>query len=181
MDSPQHTERVPQSPRTDEPGTRRTPDDESESGAITSGRAAAGAERKRLEGQLRQIDSDLNRLVACITPETAATLGRKMRELETQRAAAEGQLAALRPREIKGVPSRVTRMLDLACDLRRLFELATPQEKKQFIDLLVDEIHVNPTTRIAVLTLTPLAAEMRKAALEGSRAALPSSGSGGGI
>lgn len=150
-------------------------------GLMTDGRKHAAAERRRIEGELRQVDADLDRLAQCINPDSAVTIGRQMKKLEGKRAALAEQLTDLRPRLASQPSPRVQKMMELARDLRRLFEAATPQEKKQFIDLLVEEVVVNPTDHTAALTLTTLGGEMRKAALERSSAAFLSGGSGGRI
>ena len=137
------------------------------------GNAPALAQRKKddLRRRLCEVETRLEELLDCITPENRDLISEKMVALRSERDKLKADLEDSAAIEARAVTSTklAGRLVRLATEMRELWNVATLAEKKEFVACMVESISIHPRRRTASIWLSPKYLEMKRlAAPEGA-------------
>ncbi len=137
------------------------------------GNAPAIAQRKKddLRRRLCEVETRLEELLDCITPENRDLISEKMVALRSERDKLKADLEDSAAIEARAVTSTklAGRLVRLATEMRELWNVATLAEKKEFVACMVESISIHPRRKTASIWLSPKYLEMKRlAAPEGA-------------
>lgn len=120
--------------------------------------------REQLTQQICQVEERLENLLACITPENKNLISQKMVSLQEERDRLKGDLEDVASIEAQAVASTklVGRLVQLAAELRDLWDVATLAEKKEFLSFLVESVSIQPERKTARICLSHKYLEIKK-------------------
>lgn len=140
------------------------------------------AKRKRedLRRHLCEVETQLENLVDCITPENKDLITEKMVALRQERDKLKTEFADTDAIEAKAVASTklVSRMMKLATELNELWSVARLEEKRELVSFLIKSVSICHDRKTAEIELTSKYAELKRIAAPEDAAFLLTDGRG---
>jgi hypothetical protein len=106
-------------------------------------------EAKEVKRRLREVNETKRRLIASLTPTNKEILDEEFEKLKSEGKVLEARLGELKSmkREEVDVDATVEEIMATVTQFEDLFASGTLQEQKEFINLWIDHIDIDPTER----------------------------------